>query len=510
MSRNTLFPIFLKTDQAHFLVVGGGNIGLEKTETLLKQNPEVKITIVSPDFLEDLKIIDDHYQNVSLKLKSFDETDLDEVDFVVAATNNREINAEIKKLANARKILVNAADQPELCDFYLGSIVNKGNLKIAISTNGKSPTIAKRLKETLHESLPEQLDDLILNLNKLRNQLSGDFKNKVHILNKVTENLSSHPEDFDKYISDISQLEKSVLVVKRARRIVNNTLLIMGAVLVLFFAFFIIKYFNLWADVSLLLNKDNNRFLWMMFTGFVAEIVAGSVGMGYGVICTTILLSFGIAPHIVTASIHSAESFTSMAGSISHYKLKNVNKNMVKKLVLPAIIGVIIGVAAISFLGEEYAKYVKPFISLYTMYLGFKIFQNSVLKKDSVKYPKRKANFKVLGVFGGFIDSFTGGGWGPLVTGTLIKNGYTPRYVVGSSTVAKFILTVASAIAFIYTIGIHHWNIVLGLLIGGIITAPFSARLTSKVPSKYMFIAVGVLVMGLSLSSIIKTVLSFF
>jgi siroheme synthase-like protein len=86
--------------------------------------------------------------------------------------------------------LVNAADQPELCDFYLGSIVNKGNLKIAISTNGKSPNIAKRLKETLHESLPEQLDDLILNLNKLRNQLSGDFKNKVHILNKVTENLS--------------------------------------------------------------------------------------------------------------------------------------------------------------------------------------------------------------------------------------------------------------------------------------------------------------------------------
>ena len=141
-----------------------------------------------------------------------------------------------------------------------------------------------------------------------------------------------------------------------------------------------------------LLNKDNNRFFWMMFTGFVAEIVAGSVGMGYGVICTTILLSFGIAPHIVTASIHSAESFTSMAGSISHYKLKNVNKNMVKKLVIPAIVGVIIGVAAISFLGEGYAKYVKPFISLYTLYLGFKIFQNSVLKKTNVNLKITKKN----------------------------------------------------------------------------------------------------------------------
>lgn len=509
MSKNTLFPIFLKTDQAHFLIVGGGNIGLEKTETLLKQNPEVKITIVSPDFLEEVKNISAQNSNVTLKQKLFDETDLESVDFVIAATNIKEINAEIKTLANARKILVNAADQPDLCDFYLGSIVNKGNLKIAISTNGKSPTIAKRLKETLTEALPEQLDDLIVNLNKLRNHLSGDFKTKVNILNKVTENLSTHPEDFDKYISDVSQLEKSILVVKRARRIVNNTLLTMGGLLVLVSGFFMIKYFNLWPDILLLLNKDNNRFFWMMFTGFVAEIVAGSVGMGYGVICTTILLSFGIAPHIVTASIHSAESFTSMAGSISHYKLKNVNKNMVKKLVIPAIVGVIIGVAAISFLGEGYAKYVKPFISIYTLYLGFKIFQNSVLKKTNVKYPKKKANFKTLGVFGGFIDSFTGGGWGPLVTGTLIKNGYTPRYVVGSSTVAKFILTVASAIAFIYTIGIHHWNIVLGLLIGGIVTAPFSARLTSKIPSKYMFIAVGVLVMTLSIFSIVKTILSF-
>ncbi len=510
MSKNTLFPIFLKTEQAHFLIVGGGNIGLENTERLLNQNPEVKITIVSPDFLEEFKNISQQNSNVTLKQKLFDETDLESVDFVIAATNIKEVNADIKKLANARKILVNATDQPDLCDFYLGSIVNKGNLKIAISTNGKSPTIAKRLKETLEHSLPDQLDYLILNMNELRNQLSGDFKTKVKILNNITENLSTHPEDFDKYISDISQFEKSILVVKRARRIVNNTLLIMGGLLVLVFAFFMIKYFNLWSDLSLLLNKDNNRFLWMMFTGFIAEIVAGSVGMGYGIICTTILLSFGIAPHIVTASIHSAESFTSMAGSISHYKLKNVNKNMVKKLVIPAIIGVMIGVAAITFLGEEYAKYVKPLISFYTLYLGFKIFQNSVLKKTDVKYPKKKANFKALGIFGGFIDSFTGGGWGPLVTGTLIKNGYTPRYVVGSTIVAKFILTVASAVAFIYTIGIHHWNIVLGLLIGGIITAPFSARLTSKVPPKYMFIAVGVLVMALSVFSIVKTILSFF
>jgi uncharacterized membrane protein YfcA len=129
----------------------------------------------------------------------------------------------------------------------------------------------------------------------------------------------------------------------------------------------------------------------------------------------------------------------------------------------------------------------KPFIAIYTMYLGFRILQNAFKKKES-KTDKKKINIPVLGLSGGFIDSFGGGGWGPLVTGTFIKNGHTPRYVIGSSTVAKFILTVASAITFFFTVGIHHWNIVAGLLIGGIITAPFSAMLTSRLPVRKMFI----------------------
>ncbi|NDE10857.1 MAG: sulfite exporter TauE/SafE family protein, partial [Chitinophagia bacterium] len=117
---------------------------------------------------------------------------------------------------------------------------------------------------------------------------------------------------------------------------------------------------------------------------------------------------------------------------------------------------------------------------------------------------KKKVNITLLGLIGGFIDSFGGGGWGPLVTGTFIKNGHTPRYVIGSSTFAKCILTVASAITFIFTIGIHHWNIVAGLLIGGIVTAPFSAMLTSKLPTKKMFIAVGIVVIFCSLITIYR------
>jgi uncharacterized membrane protein YfcA len=229
------------------------------------------------------------------------------------------------------------------------------------------------------------------------------------------------------------------------------------------------------------------------------------MGMGYGVLCTTILLILNVPPPIISASIHSAESFTSAAGSISHWQLGNVNKKLVKALAIPAIIGAVLGAIALTYAGEYYAKLTKPVIAAYAMYLGFRILRNAYKHKNG-NGVKKKTNIPVLGLIGGFIDSFGGGGWGPLVTGTFIKNGHTPRYVIGSSTMAKFILTVASAITFLFTVGIHHWNIVAGLLIGGIITAPFSAMLTSRLPMRKMFIAVGIVVIIMSLITIYRTI----
>lgn len=139
------------------------------------------------------------------------------------------------------------------------------------------------------------------------------------------------------------------------------------------------------------------------------------------------------------------------------------------------------------------------------MYLGFKIFSNAFKPKQN-KSLKKKTNLTRLGIIGGFIDSFAGGGWGPLVTGTLIKNSFTPRFAVGSSTVAKFILTITAAVTFFFTLGIQHWNIILGLLIGGIITAPFSAMLTAKLPVKSMFVVIGILVIVMSSITIFKSV----
>lgn len=282
-----------------------------------------------------------------------------------------------------------------------------------------------------------------------------------------------------------------------------NLLLITIAVLAItFLSMYSLGYLD---ELEIILAKDNYIFYWMLLVGVFAEIVAGSMGMGYGVICTTTLLFLGIPPHAVSASIHSAESFTTAAGSISHIKLKNVSKSLVKKLAIPAIVGAIIGAVSLTYLGEYYSKITKTVISFYTLYLGIQILSNAFKPKQN-KALKKKTNLTRLGVIGGFIDSFAGGGWGPLVTGTLIKNSFTPRFAVGSSTVAKFILTVTAAVTFFLTLGIQHWNIILGLLIGGIITAPFSAMLTAKLPVKNMFIIIGTLVIVMSSITIFKSI----
>jgi uncharacterized protein len=287
------------------------------------------------------------------------------------------------------------------------------------------------------------------------------------------------------------------------RKVINKYMVAIFIILLIVLSTYLFLSAEQLTSLQLALQKDNYMFYWMLLVGFGAEVVAGSMGMGYGVICTSLLLILNVPPAVVSASIHSAEAFTSAAGSISHWQLGNVNKKLVKALAIPAIIGAVLGALALTYVGEKYAKATKPFIAAYTIYLGTKILQNAFRKKK-INQQKKQSNITVLGLVGGFIDSFGGGGWGPLVTGTFIKNGHTPRFVIGSSTVAKCILTVASAVTFIFTIGIHHWNVVAGLLIGGIVTAPFSAMLTSKLPTKKMFVIVGIVVIFCGLVTIYR------
>jgi uncharacterized protein len=194
--KNTLFPIFLKTETSRFLIVGGGKVGLEKTLTLLKQNPDVAITIVSPELHPDLSAVIALNQNVEVILREFEPQDLNQADFVIIATANTTLNKGIREQAKAKGLLVNAADQPALCDFYLGSIVNKGSLKIAFSTNGKSPVLARRLREYFEQVIPDEIDISIDQLNTLRNAHTGDFTAKLKTLNKITAPLATKNKTF--------------------------------------------------------------------------------------------------------------------------------------------------------------------------------------------------------------------------------------------------------------------------------------------------------------------------
>jgi siroheme synthase-like protein len=207
--KNTLFPIFLKTETARFLIVGGGNVGLEKTLTLLKQNPDVAITIVSPELHPQLSTVIAKNENVTAIVREFEPQDLNFADFVIIATANTELNIGIREQAKAKGLLVNAADQPALCDFYLGSIVNKGSLKIAFSTNGKSPVLARRLREYFEQVIPDDVDTSIEQLNALRNAHTGDFGSKLKELNRITNGLSAtdnvkpRPKHFWKSLSSL-------------------------------------------------------------------------------------------------------------------------------------------------------------------------------------------------------------------------------------------------------------------------------------------------------------------
>ncbi len=189
MSTNTgnqLFPVFLKLEHLHVLIIGGGAIGLEKISAVLNNSPATRVTLVATNVLPEIIAFKKRFEKLTILEKSYEASDLDEKDLVIAATGDRELSIHIREEATKRKLLINVADTPDLCDFYLGSIVQKGDLKIAISTNGKSPTLAKRLKEVFNDALPEETQLTMDNLNKFRDHLKGDFANKVKQLNEIT------------------------------------------------------------------------------------------------------------------------------------------------------------------------------------------------------------------------------------------------------------------------------------------------------------------------------------
>lgn len=473
--KNQLYPVFLKLDQLELLLVGGGNVGLEKLHSLLANSPEAKISIVAPEIKDEIRKLVFRHPSCKIIQREFLDEDLNNKDLVILATDNRELHERIKTQATDKGILVNVADTPDLCDFYLGSIVQKGNLKIAISTNGKSPTAAKRIKEVLHEALPGELDDVIENLHKVRTKLNGNFEYKVKKLNKITQILIEKDNGGN---------------AKRWRKIATYSLIGFGLMLIGHFIFSYIPFQTMTDETVKWYQTLDKNFHWMVLAGFCAQMVDGATSMGYGVTSSIILQTANVSPAAISGGIHTAEMFTSGASGYSHYKFGNVNKKLFKALVIPGVIGAVLGAILLVQLNDTHIKYLRPAMAIYTLLLGLKIFSNAFMPNIKKQFKR----YSWLAGAGGFLDSFGGGGWGPIVTSTLITKGRTPKYVVGSVSLTEFFITLASAFTFFTLIGVQNWQVILALVIGGVIAAPIAAKLAGKLPRKASFILLGTVV----------------
>ncbi|HEY4154999.1 MAG TPA: TSUP family transporter [Puia sp.] len=490
--RNHLFPVFLKLEELGVLLVGGGKVGMEKLSAILANAPATLVTVVATEISEPVKQLAGSNSSIRLIERPFEPDDLEDKDIVVVAVNDKSVSNYVRVLAKEKKLLVNVADTPDLCDFYLGSIVDKGNLKIAISTNGKSPTIAKRMKEQLNELIPDEIEGVLQNMHTIRQDLKVDFAEKVKQLDDLTKVLSAKQAKLD-------QISKPGG--RKWQGIVKWCL----------FAFFFMLFghgvlsFIPFHEISEGIQKipevmDVPSFLMMLFTGFLAQMVDGSLGMGYGTISTTFLLANGVSPAIVSSRVHSARVFSSGVSGYSHHRFGNINKKLFRALVIPGVIGAILG-ATLAYFGQKYATWVRVPLSLYTLYLGYYIIGKAFRKKNK-QYKVKNAGW--LASVGGFMDAFAGGGWGSLVTGTLISKRRNPRYVIGSVCLAEFFVVFASSITFFILLKTIFIVDVAGLIVGGLIAAPIAARLVGKIPMKYMFMGVGSLVIITSILTLIK------
>jgi len=278
---------------------------------------------------------------------------------------------------------------------------------------------------------------------------------------------------------------------RKWKRLANWSLILLGSLFVILGILTVVPNETLQATLQGIPEHLDEAFFWMLAIGFAAQMVDGALGMGYGVISTTLLLSTGVNPVVVSGSIHTAEMFSSGASGYSHYKFGNVNKKLFKTLLIPGVVGAICGALLLGFIGERYADWLRPIISLYTLILGIRILINAFKKKMKTQKVKRAG---WLAGAGGFLDSFGGGGWGPLVTSTLISKGRSPKYVIGSVSLTEFFVTFSSALTFFIILGVSHIETILGLIIGGLLAAPLAARMAGKLPVKKMFLGVGIIV----------------
>lgn len=496
MEGNQLFPVFLKLNQLHTVIIGAGPVGLEKLNAVVSQSEEARITVIAEDICAEVTALAESLSRITLHKKSYAASDLADADLVIAATNNNPLNEEIKRDAHALKLLVNVADKPDLCDFYLGSIVKKGDLKIAISTNGKSPTIAKRLKELFNDSLPGELDITLQQMSQFRNNLQGDFSSKVKKLNEVSAMLVEPA-----VTTQVDVLSKSAdpkPAFPKFRWLIWLTIVLSLAVLIAIF----------WGRepaFQAYVEGINPVFYWFLFGGFVFAMIDGAIGMSYGVTSTAFSLSMGIPPASASMGVHLSEVLSNGIAGWMHYRMGNINWKLFKLLIIPGILGAVAGAYLLSSL-EHYSNYTKPLVSLYTLILGWVILSKALNVKRKARGGKIK-KIGLLGLGGGFIDAVGGGGWGSIVLSSLIAGGRNARFSLGTVKLTRFFIALMSSLTFITMLKSAHWEAVAGLVIGSALASPIAARVSNRISVKSIMLSVGVIVILVSLRSIVLFIL---
>jgi len=279
-------------------------------------------------------------------------------------------------------------------------------------------------------------------------------------------------------------------------------ILSLAMVYIVFLKFPVMEMNSKWNEILDQLGPNVWKFVAF---GFIAQMIDGALGMAYGVSVTTLLMSSGIpgiTPAIASASMHASEIFTTGSSSLVYMRFRNINMKLFKALVWPGIVGTIVGVVAVSVVSKEYFSLIKPLVAIYTLTLGILIILRTFKKP---KKRKKIKNIYPVAFSGGFLDSVGGGGWGPIVTSSLLAGGRHLRYAVGSAHLAKFFVAVVSTVTFFVMIGLSHWQVIIGLVIGGMIAAPFSIYLSNKIPVKKGLILVGILIIALSIRTLIKS-----
>ena len=440
----SLQPIYLKMDLFHWGIVGDGSSSLSWVHALLKQWPDARVTVAGKKKRNEWEHLVAQYPGFQVVSAESASVDLVKWDVLIAVSDYARLNRTLSLAARGQGKLVFVPSIMALSNFTPDASFMRGDqLSVASSEQ---------------ESWVKQLTGL-------------DFR-QGHWLDNRWQQLVS--------------------------------------LLVLAFFFMMIGYFlftywspqTLWTAVKDGFHSITPVLFWTAVGGFLAQLVDGALGMGYGVTSSAVLLSTGVPPAAISSSIHTAEIFASGVSGYSHYRFGNVNKRLFKVLVIPGVIGAAIGAFLLVYVGETYSAWIKPILAAYTLLLGLRILWNALRQAQVVKKFKR---YTWLAAAGGFLDSFGGGGWGPLVTSTLISKGRTPRFVIGTVSLTEFFVTLVSAITFFGLLGLQHWSVIVALITGSVVAAPIAAKLTGKLPRKASMIGLGILVVFWSLRILVKT-----